>query len=178
MENPKNAAQIPVIDISPLISSKGEISYQNVIREIASACLEYGFFYVSTHNIEVALQKGLFDRLWEFFCLSQDQKDEIRKKEGTFRGYFGMEEEVSTETKISDWKEGIYYFQDINLPKNRPESVFNGTNPLPKKEYVPNFENVVSEYFQKTIDLGSTLMSALAVGLGKFQSLRYACLFI
>ncbi|XP_031560705.1 probable iron/ascorbate oxidoreductase DDB_G0283291 [Actinia tenebrosa] len=161
-----NAAQIPVIDISPLITSKGEISYQNVVRKIASACLEYGFFYVSDHNIKATLQKGLFDCLWQFFCLPQNQKDEIRKKEGSFRGYFGMEEEVSTETKISDWKEGIYYFQDINLPKNRPESVFNGTNPLPKKEYLPNFENVIMEYFQKTITLGSTIMSAVAVGLG------------
>jgi isopenicillin N synthase-like dioxygenase len=171
------SVHIPVIDVSSLISSEEKSNSQTVIREIASACLEYGFFYVTGHGVETALQRDLFDCLWQFFCLPQKKKDEIRTKKDSFRGYFGMEEEMSAETKASDWKEGIYYFQDINLPKDRPESVFNGTNSWPKKEYVPSFESVALKYFQKTTTLASTLMSALAVGLGKQTFIKTLCGF-
>ncbi|CAH3114178.1 unnamed protein product, partial [Pocillopora meandrina] len=64
-------------------------------------------------------------------------------------------------------KEGIYYFREFNnVPQGRRERVFCGSNPWPNDEYVPRFQTVIWEYFEKTQALASKLLGCMAIFLG------------
>ena len=154
---------IPIIDLSNLLNSIPTFEETTAIRK---ACLDFGFFYVVNHGISRDLQANVLGNLWKFFNLSAEKKNEVHRKDG-FRGYFRKEEERSIEYNCTEWKEGIYYFRDFNnVPKERKEKVFCGLNPWPKGEYVPEFRAVIEEYFRKTQDLASKLLSCIALSLG------------
>lgn len=100
------------------------------------------------------------------FNLSTEKKGEIHRHNG-FRGYFTKGEEHSIEYGCVEWKEGIYYFREFNnVPQGRRERVFCGSNPWPKDEYVPRFQTVIWEYFEKTQALASKLLGCMAIFLG------------
>ena len=155
---------IPIIDLSNLLNSIPTFEETTAIRK---ACLDFGFFYVVNHGISRDLQANVLGNLWKFFNLSAEKKNEVHRNDG-FRGYFRKEEERSIEYNCTEWKEGIYYFRDFNnVPKERKEKVFCGLNPWPKAEYVPEFRAVIEEYFRKTQELASKLLSCIALSLGK-----------
>ena len=136
------------------------------ITAIGKACLEFGFFHVVDHGIEEQLRQQVLEKLWQFFQLPAEKKEEIHRGKN-FRGYFTKGEERSIEYGCTEWKEGIYYFRDFNnVPEGRKERVFCGNNPWPKEEYVPNFKTVMTEYFRKTQKLASDLLSCFALFLG------------
>ena len=159
-----NGMAIPIIDLSNLLNSIPTFEETTAIRK---ACLDFGFFYVVNHGISRDLQANVLGNLWKFFNLSAEKKNEVHRNDG-FRGYFRKEEERSIEYNCTEWKEGIYYFRDFNnVPKERKEKVFCGLNPWPKAEYVPEFRAVIEEYFRKTQELASKLLSCIALSLGK-----------
>lgn len=137
------------------------------ITAIGKACLEFGFFYVVDHGIGEELRGQVWEKVWQFFQLPAEKKEEIHRRTD-FRGYFTKGEERSIEYGCTEWKEGIYYFRDFNnVPEGRKERVFCGNNPWPKNEYVPDFKTVMTEYFKKTQELASDLLSCVALFLGK-----------
>ena len=159
-----NGMAIPIIDLSNLLNSIPTFEETTALRK---ACLDFGFFYVVNHGISRDLQAKVLGNLWKFFNLSAEEKNEVHRNDG-FRGYFRKEEERSIEYNCTEWKEGIYYFRDFNnVPKERKEKVFCGLNPWPKAEYVPEFRAVIEEYFRKTQELASKLLSCIALSLGK-----------
>ena len=154
---------IPIIDLSNLLNSIPTFEETSAIRK---ACLDFGFFYVVNHGISRDLQAKVLGNLWKFFNLSAEKKNEVHRND-SFRGYVRKEEERSIEYNCTEWKEGIYYFRDFNnVPKERKEKVFCGSNPWPKGEYVPEFRAVMEEYFRKTQELASKLLSCIALSLG------------
>lgn len=155
--------KIPVIDLGHLENGHPNLEQ---IMAIGRACLEFGFFYVVNHGIEEELKGQVFEKLCQFFNLSTEKKGEIHRRDG-FRGYFTKGEEQSIEYGCVEWKEGIYYFRDFNnVPQGRKERVFCGCNPWPSDEYVPRFQAVIKEYFEKTQTLASKLLSCIALFLG------------
>ena len=158
--------KIPVIDLANL--EKGQPTVEQTIA-IGKACLEFGFFYVVNHGIGEELKGKVFEKLWQFFNLSTEKKGEIHRHNG-FRGYFTKGEEHSIEYGCVEWKEGIYYFREFNnVPQGRRERVFCGSNPWPKDEYVPRFQTVIWEYFEKTQALASKLLGCMAIFLGWYR---------
>lgn len=154
--------KIPVIDLANF--EKGQPTVEQTIA-IGKACLEFGFFYVVNHGIGEELKGKVFEKLWQFFNLSTEKKGEIHRRNG-FRGYFTKGEEHSIEYGCVEWKEGIYYFREFNVPQGRRERVFCGSNPWPNDEYVPRFQTVIGEYFEKTQALASKLLGCMAIFLG------------
>ena len=155
--------EIPIIDLS-----NGNPSLEET-TSIGKACLEFGFFYVVNHGIASELQANVLEKLWTFFNLPAEKKEEIHRRHG-FRGYFSQEEERSIEYGCTEWKEGIYYFRDFtNVPEGGKEAVFCGLNPWPNDKYVPEFRAVMLEYFTKTQQLASKLLGCIALSLGIFR---------
>ena len=155
--------EIPIIDLYNLVNANSSLEVTSAIRK---ACLDFGFFYVVNHGIADDLQAKVLEKLWQFFNLSVSKKEEIHRRDG-FRGYFSKEEEHSIEYGCTEWKEGIYYFRDFtNVPKERKETIFCGFNPWPSGEYVPEFQEVMQEYFKRTQELASKLLSCIALSLG------------
>ncbi|KAL9972706.1 hypothetical protein ACROYT_G019066 [Oculina patagonica] len=155
--------EIPVIDLTNL--GEGNPSLEE-ITAIGKACLEFGFFYVVNHGIAEELRGQVLEKLWRFFNLPAEKKQEIHRRDG-YRGYFTKGEEHSIEYGCIEWKEGMYYFRDFtNVSEGRKERVFCGSNPWPKDEYAPDFQTVIKEYFKKTQELASQLLGCIALFFG------------
>lgn len=158
---------IPIVNLSGLANASPSLE---TLTAIGKACLDFGFFYVVNHGIADELQVNVFEKLWQFFSLPAAKKEEIHRRDG-FRGYFCKEEERSIEYSCPEWKEGIYYFRDFtSVPGGSRETVFCGLNPWPKDEYVPIFQPVIKDYFAKTQELASQLLSCIALSLGTHAS--------
>ena len=158
---------IPIIDLSSLANRTPTLEETTAVGK---ACLDFRFFYVINHGTPGDLQDKVLEKLWKFFSLSAEKKEEIHRRDG-FRGYFRKQEERSIEYNCTEWKEGIYYFRDFkNLPEEKKEKIFCGLNPWPKAEYVPEFRAVIEEYFRRTQELASKLLSCIALSLGMNRS--------
>jgi len=63
-------------------------------HKIHEACALHGFFYVTGHGVEDAIQSEAFEASQAFFDLPQDVKKAVPFESGGFtRGYIGMGEE-------------------------------------------------------------------------------------
>jgi isopenicillin N synthase-like dioxygenase len=155
--------QIPVIDISPLLSPNADPS--QVVRKIDDACQKVGFFYISGHGVDKPLQQNLEQLSLEFFNQSLSKKLEISMDFGgkAWRGYFPLEAELTSGKP--DVKEGLYFGED--LPGDHPQVTagipLHGSNLYPDIE---GFDVVVSEYMQQMSRIGAVLMQGMALGLG------------
>lgn len=155
--------EIPIVDLSTVSSTS---TGSETTTEIGKACLDFGFFYVVNHGIPDELQVQVLKKLWQFFSLPAEKKEESHRRDG-FRGYFCKGEEQSIEYGCTEWKEGMYYFRDFtNISEGKKETAFCGSNPWPKDEYVPDFRAVIQDYFTKTQELASKLLGCIALSLG------------
>ena len=93
---------IPIIDISCALAWSGEEQDRDDIASIAiqidKACREVGFFMITGHGIKDDLILELEKKSTEFFCLPEEQKQEIEMSKGksSWRGYFGLGSELTS----------------------------------------------------------------------------------
>lgn len=154
---------IPIIDIAEL---NNETSKTEVAKQIAKACRENGFFYISGHGVSVDLQNDLEALSKEFFELILEEKMKISMQKGgkAWRGYFKLGDELTSGKP--DQKEGIYF--GSNLDKNHPKVLegryLHGANLYPDKP--KKFHEVIDSYFQEMEKLGHLIMRGIALSLG------------
>ena len=82
--------QLPIINISGLT---GELEHRrSVADQIHDACCEFGFFYITGHGVDVALQERLETLSRRFFAEPLETRMEIRMALGgkAWRGYFPL----------------------------------------------------------------------------------------
>lgn len=157
-------SRVAVIDISPLATDTGDRSH--VAREIARACRECGFFYITGHGVDEALQKRLERLSRQFFAQDLDTKMEIRMERGgrAWRGYFPVGGELTSGKP--DIKEGIYF--GAELPDDHPQvkdgTPLHGANLFPSN--MPAFREVVLDYIDEMTALGHVVMAGIALSLG------------
>ena len=153
---------VPVVEIKDLFSSDDKCKL-DMAKRLGKAFAQHGLVYITNHGLENLCSKALVT-VKEFFDLPQSKMDEIHK-ENSYRGYFRFLEEQSGGK--SDWKEGIYYFyENLKIDEDAPESIFIGTNPWPSKENVAEFQDVVSQYFKEVRKLAYEVLDTLALCLG------------
>ena len=128
---------LPVIDISPL--RIGSPARHTVATEIGHACRDFGFFYITGHNIDQDLQLRLEHQSRQFFNQPLDQKLAIRMSRGgrAWRGYFPLGDELTSGRP--DLKEGLYFGAELR--------------------------ETVLTYLDTMTTLGHTLMSGIALSL-------------
>lgn len=154
--------KIPVIDISPLFLNRSDLN--QVVSEIAAACREVGFFYITGHGVDMPLQRQLEQLSREFFSQALSKKLEMSMDFGgkAWRGYFPLEGELTSGKP--DVKEGLYFGED--LPMDHPMVTagvpLHGSNLYPD---IPGFEQAVLDYMYCMTNIGAALMRALALGL-------------
>jgi isopenicillin N synthase-like dioxygenase len=159
-----DAQQVPIIDVGPLVSGDGDAS--SVAAEIARACREWGFFYVSAHSVDEALEQRLEALSRRFFAQHLDRKMEIRMERAgrAWRGYFQVGAELTSGQP--DVKEGIYF--GAELPGDHPlvqlGTPLHGPNLFPPS--IPEFRETVLDYMAAMTALGHAIMSGVALSLG------------
>ena len=159
-----DAAQVPIIDISAVMRGAGDQS--SVARAIACACRDSGFFYVTGHAVDEALQRRLEALSRRFFAQDLDTKMEIRMERGgrAWRGYFPLGNELTSGKP--DVKEGIYF--GAELPADHPlvqkGTPLHGPNLFPRD--MPELRETVLHYMAAMTALGHTIMAGVAMSLG------------
>ena len=106
------------IDLAPLLGESAE-AMAATAQQIRHACLEVGFFYVTSHGVDPELVARTFDAAKTFFELPQEQKEAISiLNSAKMRGYTGLLEENTdpdaTCTRDSIW--GSIWQKTIPMP--------------------------------------------------------------
>lgn len=164
MKHKATETSLPVIDIRPLVSGKGNA--QAVALALHQACTESGFFYITGHGIEAELQARLEALSREFFARDTETKMHIRMALGgkAWRGYFPVGDELTSGKP--DLKEGLYFGVELGEDDPRVQAglPLHGSNLFPPG--MPEFRETVLDYMAAMTRLGHTLMKGLALSLG------------
>jgi isopenicillin N synthase-like dioxygenase len=161
-----DVSQIPVIDISSLLSDNPVDTVANQIRQ---ACRDTGFFYIVEHGVDEGLQNRLEQLSRQFFALDLETKMQIRMALGgrAWRGYFPVGGELTNGKP--DLKEGIYFGSELNQthPAVQAGVPMFGANLFPE---IPQFRETVLEYLAVMTQLGHAVMAGIALSLSKETS--------
>lgn len=154
--------QLPVINISGLSGDMKD--RRSVAEQIHTACCEFGFFYVTGHGVDEALQAKLETLSREFFAQPLETKLQIRMALGgsAWRGYFPVGDELTSGQP--DQKEGIYFGTELSdaHPLVKAGTPLHGRNLFPE---IPGFRETVLDYLSAMTQLGHTLMAGIARSL-------------
>ncbi|MEH2385764.1 MAG: 2-oxoglutarate and iron-dependent oxygenase domain-containing protein [Nostoc sp.] len=165
----KEFSQVPVIDISTLVSQTS--NYSDVIADqIRQALQDYGFFYIVGHGVDQQLQKQLEHLSQQFFAQDVETKLKIPMALGgrAWRGYFPVGNELTSGRP--DLKEGIYFGAELeeNHPLVKARTPMHGRNLFPSN--IPQFRETVLDYIDSMTKLGHILMAGIALSLGLKES--------
>jgi isopenicillin N synthase-like dioxygenase len=159
---------LPIIDISPLRRETAE--RHTIAAAIGRACRECGFFYISGHTVNEALQQRLEALARRFFAQDAATKMTIQMARGgrAWRGYFPVGGELTSGQP--DAKEGLYFGAESSAehPLVRAGTPLHGPNLFP--ENLPELRATVLEYLAAMTELGHTLMRGLALSLGLVET--------
>jgi len=157
--------EIPVIDVSPLLS--GDAAARRACgKAIGKACAEVGFFYAIRHGVPQPLIEDVFAMAERFFALPLEEKLEVALRRSLFmRGYFPLEGEITDPSIGSDYKEG--FDLALDLPLDDPDVVagkpLHGPNQWPARP--PEFRALLLHYYESLVGLGRTLSRGFALAL-------------
>ncbi|WP_420030630.1 isopenicillin N synthase family dioxygenase [Pseudomonas oryzihabitans] len=149
--------EIPVIDVSPLISGTDPLT---VAKQIGKACEEVGFFYVKNHGVPSSLVVKMYEQAQAFFALPFESKNKLNviNSGPTLRGYIPMYAENVDPQNTRDFKECF----DLGDHGNEVSPFF-GPNQMP--EELPAFSQYSVAYHDAMLELGRKLASAIALSL-------------
>ncbi|XP_047180346.1 jasmonate-induced oxygenase 2-like [Vigna umbellata] len=157
---------IPVIDLSPLVcGSSSEPCFEEVVRQIGSACREWGFFQVINHGSSVESRQKMEEEARKFFQQSKEQKNEVRRDAVHVIGYFDSE----LTRNVRDWKEVFdYTVEEPTLVPASPDphdlTITHWYNRWP--QYPPHLREALEEYGKEMEELALKLMELIALSLG------------
>ncbi|MBN3893169.1 MAG: isopenicillin N synthase family oxygenase [Nostoc sp. JL31] len=165
----KEFSEVPVIDISPLVSQSSNSS-DVIADQIRQALQDYGFFYIVGHGVDEQLQKQLEHLSQQFFAQDVETKLKIRMALGgkAWRGYFPVGNELTSGRP--DLKEGIYFGTELESdhPLVKTGVPMHGRNLFPSN--IPQFRETVLDYIDSMTRLGHALMAGIALSLGLEKS--------
>lgn len=140
------AKGIPIIDLSPIIHHHAvpdpSSAIEGLIKEIGSACKEWGFFQVTNHGVPQSVRQRMEEASRKFFAQSLEEKKKVGRDESTPTGYYDTEHTKN----VRDWKEVFDYLakEPTLVPVTSDEDddrVTHWTNPSP--EYPPQFRSLI-----------------------------------
>ncbi|KAK7252068.1 hypothetical protein RIF29_35776 [Crotalaria pallida] len=176
--SPTEAEGIPVIDLSPIIHNtvEDQSEIEGLVREIRSACKEWGFFQVINHGVPLSLRQRIEEASRKFFAQSLEDKKKVSGSETNAAGYYDTEHTKN----VRDWKEVFDFLakEPTLVPVSSDEDddrLAEWTNKSP--EYPPNFRVVIQEYIQEVEKLAYKLLELIALSLG-LEAKRFDEFFI
>eukprot|EP01060_Flectonema_neradi_P033466 TRINITY_DN5629_c1_g1_i1.p1 TRINITY_DN5629_c1_g1~~TRINITY_DN5629_c1_g1_i1.p1 ORF type:complete len:348 (+),score=71.24 TRINITY_DN5629_c1_g1_i1:54-1097(+) len=154
-----NVDGVPVIDITGLLSAEEVTMDTPGVKEIVSACSEWGFFQITGHGIGSAVFEKVVSEGEKFFALDSDIKKKIKRSESNSKGFFDDE---LTKQKL-DWKQCFEF--GVQNGKMDASGV-DGQNQWLDDEVLPDFKETQKAYFVLVRSIALQLLSAMAVGIG------------
>jgi isopenicillin N synthase-like dioxygenase len=161
------AAQVPTIDIAPLLDPGATADQvERVAAEIAAACTDVGFLQIVGHGIDPGLRRRLHDAAAAFFAQPDEAKAAISMRHGgvAWRGWFPLGDELTA--GVPDDKEGLYFGTELPAddPRVRAGVPLHGANLFPQDP--AELRDVVLEWMDRVTLVGRAVLSGIAVSFG------------
>jgi len=158
--------EIPVIDIGAAADPK---SRPALVSEVVSVAERIGFMYVVGHGIGDEILAGVFDKSRDFFDLPDEEKRRIHiTRSAQYRGYLGLLEKGDTDPTFKGNNLEAFHCAE-ELGRDHPDVISNA--PLRGPNLWPpapaHFRDIVYAYYERTFQVGITLLEILAEGLGQ-----------
>ncbi|KAG0497623.1 hypothetical protein HPP92_002314 [Vanilla planifolia] len=141
--------QIPTIDFSLLKRGNDGLRAQ-IVRDLACACEDWGFFSVVNHGVPAALRMAVMDASVGFFDLREEEKAE-------YEGRHVMDP-IRCGTSFNSTVEDVRYWRDFFKVFVHPK-FHSPSKPLA-------FREVCEDYARHTRQLAKELLKAIWEGLG------------
>ncbi len=161
------APHLPLVDIAPLVDATPRRSaVESTAAAIDRACREVGFFAITGHGVDPALQGRLEASAHAFFERSDDEKSAIAMARAgpAWRGWFPVGGELTS--GVPDRKEGIYFGDEHGADHPRVESrtPLHGPNQFPDRP--SELRSAVLDWLAALRPVADAVMRAIALGLG------------
>ncbi len=153
-----SADQIPVIDISSLVSGEADIE---VAKSLHHASQNLGFLYVTGHGMDPHLINQLYQSGLTFFRASDEQKQSVSVSKN-HRGWLGSGQAKMDDNALSDFKES--YIWGAEDAQHYGDHTLRGSNRWPA--FAPQLESLGNAYFNQAHQVAHHLMRGFALGLG------------
>ncbi|XP_078359493.1 uncharacterized protein LOC144643969 [Oculina patagonica] len=157
----ENISGIPVVDFSAMSLehnnplSKNADDVKKLADQVYQAFSTIGFVYLKNHGIPQEIIDSTFETFDKFFNLSLDVKQKYSKETGTTKtGWDELERESTNIQRPGDLKESF----DVSILDDDDDFEW------PNAE-VPNFQDTVKTVFKYITDLGSRMLSVMAISL-------------
>ncbi|XP_057842675.2 jasmonate-induced oxygenase 2 [Cryptomeria japonica] len=151
--------QVPVIDLQGLNCCEGSIEREKVLKQLAYACENWGFFQIVNHGIPESLMEAMMNVGKAFFALSVEEKQAYAALPGLIMQGYGSKY-IAREGATRDWRDYIYLLL-------QPHSIRD-------YDYWPSdpsdFREVVHNYSEEALKLAKRLMGAFSLNLGLPQN--------
>ncbi|WJX44329.1 hypothetical protein P8452_31317 [Trifolium repens] len=161
------AKGIPEIDLSPILHHEvpNPSAIDALVKEIGTACKEWGFFQVINHRVPLSLRERLEEASRLFFAQSLEEKKKVARDVINPTGYYDTEHTKN----VRDWKEVFdFLVKDPTLvPLNSDEHddrVIQWSNP--SLQYPSHFRAIIEEYIEEMEKLAFKLLELIALSLG------------
>lgn len=156
--------EVPIIDLSDPDEAK-------IVKEISSACAEFGFFQVRNHGLPMDLVNEYREQFQQYFYLPHDVKMKWKRNESDSRGFF--DDELTKQKR--DWKQcldfGVPGSRDWKVADNDPSNeCLDGLNQLPSADILPKFRLTATKYFDACVELSDRIAVLMAKGLGEDEN--------
>jgi isopenicillin N synthase-like dioxygenase len=155
---------IPVLDFARFTSGRDRDGF---VADLGAAARGPGFFLLTGHGVDPALQTRVFDQADRFFGLPAARKREVSiLKTPHYRGWAHDGLESLDETSgLKDRKESYNIGYDLPADDRRvlAGEPFRGVNQWPD---LPEFRETMLAYYDATLALGVRLCRAVALDLG------------
>ncbi|KAL5562510.1 hypothetical protein UlMin_032257, partial [Ulmus minor] len=162
------AEGIPSIDLSAINSIDSEpdqAAIDELVREIGSACKEWGFFQVINHGVPLEKRQKIDSAARKFFALPLEEKRKVRRDEVQVLGYYDAENTKN----VRDWKEVFdVSVEDPTLVPSSPDPEDNQVTEWFNKwpQQPPELREACEEYTKEVEKLALKLMELIALSLG------------
>lgn len=173
----RDVLSVPVIDIGALMACKSDAEVEATLHDDASgvrdtlaafreAATEWGFFYISNHDVTPEQLATFQTSMRGFFQLPKEIKRRVRRNAENARGYFDDE---LTKNK-TDWKEGLDFAgrQEDGPPNDEVyRRIGEDQNQWLDDETLPGFQTNMMQYFDRMEHISRRLLMLFAVALGE-----------
>ncbi|BGP15049.1 hypothetical protein JCM10213_002806 [Rhodosporidiobolus nylandii] len=155
----KPFSQLPVISLARMSGSTEE--RKALAAEVAQACVDSGFFYISDHGVPQEVIDGAFEQGRQFFAQPAEKKCLVDIANSTnFKGYAPLKGELVDPASRGDVHEAWDMGDDSQVMKAGQTG-----NQWPPAEDLPEFKPVVQRAWDEIMALGKRLFPIFALAL-------------
>ncbi|GAA5822103.1 hypothetical protein JCM11251_004858 [Rhodosporidiobolus azoricus] len=152
-------SELPVISLARINGTAEE--RKALASEIATACIDSGFFYIADHGVPQEVVDSAFGQAKEFFAQPAEKKMEVDLHKGnSFKGYAPLKGELVDPASRGDVHEAWDMGDDSQVLKEGQTG-----NLWPSEKDLPEFRPTIQKCWDEIMALGKRLFPLFAIAL-------------